>query len=292
MNNYGFVSKIQHFSTDDGDGIRTTVFMQGCRLKCKWCHNPETLAKGGSLLVFDRRCTLCGICESVCPEGAHRIDKRHIFLKEKCRLCGKCAHLCPNKAIEQSGRTVTADEVLDEILEDADFYGENGGVTISGGEPLLQADFAAEIAQKCCENGIGVYIDTAASLPFSRFEKLIKSTKKFLVDFKAAEPRQMKSETGADFDTVLANIKLLAEKSSVLLRIPVIPGYNDSAEVMKKAGEYICGLDAQLLPFHRLGAPKYEAMRLDYKYADCKAPSVEKMNELKKVLKSKGVNVI
>ena len=93
----------------------------------------------------------------------------------------------------------------------------------------------------------------------------------------------MKSETGADFDTVLANIKLLAEKSSVLLRIPVIPGYNDSAEVMKKAGEYICGLDAQLLPFHRLGAPKYEAMRLDYKYADCKAPSVEKMNELKKV---------
>lgn len=292
MNNYGLISRIQHFSTDDGDGIRTTVFMQGCRLFCKWCHNPETLSWEGTLLVFYDKCKGCGLCEKACQNGAHKICAEHKFDKQRCILCGKCAERCPERAIELSGRKMSVLEVFEEIQEDADFYKNGGGVTFSGGEPLLQADFVAETAKKCRENGIGVYIDTALSCDFAEVEKVLPYTDKFLADFKAAPPGEMLKMTGADYDLVLENINRLHEKSSVLIRIPVIPGYNDSVDIMKKTGEILSGMKAELLPFHRLAASKYKAMGMDYSYADCAMPSEEKISKLKNILKSKGVIVL
>lgn len=292
MNNYGLISRIQHFSTDDGDGIRTTVFMQGCRLFCKWCHNPETLSREGTLLVFYNKCKGCGLCERVCPNGAHKISTEHMFYNEKCNLCGKCAERCPERAIEPSGRKMSVLQVFEEIQEDADFYKKGGGVTFSGGEPLLQADFVAETAKKCRENGIGVYIDTALSCDFAEVEKVLPYTDKFLADFKAAPPEEMLKMTGADYRLVLENIHRLREKSSVIIRIPVIPGYNDSVDIMKKTGEILSGMKAELLPLHRLAASKYKAMGMDYSYADCAVPSEKRINEFKNILKSKGVIVL
>lgn len=292
MNNYGLISRIQHFSTDDGDGIRTTVFMQGCRLFCKWCHNPETLSREGTLLVFYDKCKGCGLCEKACQNGAHKICAEHKFDKQRCILCGKCAERCPERAIELSGRKMSVLEVFEEIQEDAVFYKNGGGVTFSGGEPLLQADFVAETAKKCRENGIGVYIDTALSCDFAEVEKVLPYTDKFLADFKAAPPGEMLKMTGADYDLVLENINRLREKSNVLIRIPVIPGYNYSADIMQKTGEVLSGMKAELLPFHRLAASKYKAMGMDYSYADCAMPSEEKISKLKNILKSKGVIVL
>lgn len=292
MNNYGLVSRIQHFSTDDGDGIRTTVFLQGCGLFCKWCHNPETLSPRGNLLIFDSRCTGCGLCEKICPTGAHRLDPEHRFFRESCILCGKCARICPEKAIEWSGVRMSVSQVLEEILEDADFYGETGGVTVSGGEPLRQADFVAELARKCRENGVRVAVDTAVSVAFSEIEKVLPYTDLFLADFKAASPEKMRQMTGADYRQVLGNIQKLMERSRVLVRIPVIPGYNDSAEDMENAGAVLRGARVQLLPFHRLATSKYQALGLVYAFADCTPPTVEKMNEMKEILKNKGVDVI
>lgn len=292
MNNYGIVSRIQHFSTDDGDGIRTTVFMQGCKLFCRWCHNPETLLKKGAILVFKDKCKGCGVCEKICRNGAHQIRSEHKFYKEKCVLCGECADNCPEKAIEQSGRRMNVSEVFEKIREDIDFYKNGGGVTFSGGEPLLQADFVAEIAKRCHENDISVYIDTACSCNFEEIEKVLPYTDVFLTDFKAASPKMMRKMTGADYNLVINNIKRLAKKSNVWIRIPIIPGYNDSRDVMENAGEIFCGAKAELLPFHRLAASKYKAMGMEYAYASCVPPADEKMNELKNLLRSKGVIVL
>ena len=286
------VSSIQRFSVGDGPGIRTTVFFSGCSLRCPWCHNPETLSREGTLLVFYDKCKGCGLCERVCPNGAHKICAEHKFDKQRCILCGKCAERCPEKAIEASGRKMSVLEVFEEIQEDADFYKNGGGVTFSGGEPLLQADFVAETAKKCRENGIGVYIDTALSCDFAEVEKVLPYTDKFLADFKAAPPEKMLKMTGADYRLVLENIHRLREKSSVIIRIPVIPGYNDSVDIMKKTGEILSGMKAEFLPFHRLAVSKYKAMGMDYSYADCAMPSEEKISKLKNILKSKGVIVL
>lgn len=292
MSKYGLISRIQHFSTDDGEGIRTTVFMQGCKLYCKWCHNPETLSTNGSLLVYYNKCIGCGMCEKICPVDAHKVNSVHEFFRERCTLCGKCVSVCPEKAIEHSGIKMSVSQVFDEIAEDSDFYRNGGGVTISGGEPLLQADFVAALAKKCREHGIGVYIDTAVSCSFSEIEKVLPYTDKFLADFKAATPEKMRTMTGADCAGVLNNIHKLLQRSRVLIRIPVIPGYNDSAEEIGMAADAFSGAEVQLLPFHKLASSKYRAMEAEYAYAECKTLTTKKINELKEILTNKGVFVL
>lgn len=189
---------------------------------------------------------------------------------------------------------MSAEEVYDFIAEDVEFYEiSSGGVTFSGGEPLLQADFVATVSKRCAENGISVCVDTAASVPFSEFEKVLPYTDQFLIDLKSPDAALLKRLTGANSELVLENIRRITERNkSVTIRIPVIPGHNDSVESMNAYAALIKGRQVELLPFHRLGSSKYEALNQSYAYAENIPPSKEKMAELKKILSEKGVEVL
>ena len=218
MSKVGFVSKLQHFSTGDGPGIRTTVFMQGCNLHCEWCHNPETIPIEGS-------------------------------------------RLCYQTGTEISGTRMSLEKVMDFISEDREFYeASGGGVTVSGGEPLLQADFCRDLCRECKEQGIPVILDTAGNVPFLWFEKLLPYVRCFYFDIKACCAEDYRERTGGDFSLVYQNLcELIRRGGEVTVSIPVIPGHNDNAEAMRKTAELVKaagGEKVRLLPFHRLGSSK------------------------------------
>lgn len=298
MSNTGFISRMQHFSTEDGRGIRTTVFLQCCNLHCVWCHNPETLCGKGSLMLYDKLCGKCGLCAKVCENKAHTVDNGvHTYKRELCNLCGKCRDVCLNNAIVISGKKMTVDKVYDYIAEDTEFYAASGGgVTLSGGEPMLQADFCMQLAKKCKEENISVFIDTAADVGFDILEQISKYTDEFMIDLKAHNEADYKKYTGGSFYNVTENIKKLIQLgNNVLIRIPVIPMFNDKHDDMEKYADVMHSLGVkrvELLPFHRLGSSKYKALGLDYAYSDTQPPEDSVMTDMNKILKQKGFEVL
>lgn len=267
----GRVSHIQRFSTGDGPGIRTTVFLQGCGLRCGWCHNPEAVSSGPTLLYYPRLCIGCGSCAGVCNSGAHTFaDGAHAFDRNLCVTCGNCAGLCPVGALVISGAETTADVVAEIICEDMDYYHPDGGVTLSGGEPLQNARFAAAIAERCRSRGINVIVDTSACVDFSAVELAAPFTDAFYVDIKCATEDDYRKFTGGSLERALANLKMMAANNyRVLLRVPLIPGVNDAPGYFSQIIPRLMsiGLDeAALLPFHRLGAQKYAASGIEYAY--------------------------
>jgi len=290
----GLISRMQHFSVGDGPGIRTTVFMQGCSLNCEWCHNPESISKIPVLLYYEKLCTRCAECESICPNDAHEVTHtKHTFSRELCRMCGACPKVCHANALILSGEKMNVSEVMLFIGEDVDFYlMSGGGLTISGGEPLLQPEFIAALASEAKKRGIHVIIDTAGNVDFSVFERLIPFTDTFFFDLKGFTQEDYRKKAGGNFHLALENLKLLINAGcDVTVRIPVIPGYSDTveycsaiAEILKKTGvKYI-----DLLPFHKLGASKYEALGLEYPYEQSTPPSNDMLQELIKVFTELG----
>ena len=257
MNNpkTGRVFDVQKFSTIDGPGIRTTVFFKGCNLRCRWCHNPESQQTQPEFLFRKSKCTGCGACLRHC----------HLELKT-CDLCGECTVYCPGHAREFAGRTCTADELLAEILADKAFYAASGGgVTFSGGECLLQADFLTELARKCKESGVHVAVDTAGCVPWESIAKLIPFADLFLFDVKAANEELHKNGTGVSNKIILENLRRLSAESKceIIVRVPVIGGYNDSEEEMAAIAALLAPLRikaVELLPYHAMGNGKYEAL--------------------------------
>ena len=184
----GYIFDVKHFAVHDGPGIRTTVFFKGCPLKCVWCHNPESISKNKQLGYVEHKCVNCGSCVSVCTVGAHCFDadNTHRFDREKCTLCGKCADVCSVDALSVYGRYEDIDYIVNDILEDKDFYdSSNGGVTLSGGECLMQADFCAALLKKLKDNGINTAVDTCGFVSKDTLDKVIPYTDIFLYDFKA-----------------------------------------------------------------------------------------------------------
>lgn len=280
----GTITRIQRFSTTNGPGLRTTVFLKGCPLRCRWCHNPETQKRKRELLFYEAQCVKCGICVRTCPNGAHRLEVRradadtdpageteriHFLDREKCVLCGACADHCPVEALEMTGMEIEADDVALRLLRDRAFYkNSGGGVTLSGGEPLFQLDFTREILKRCKEEGLHTCLDTSGyGIPEEEIRCLVRDgiVDLFLYDLKETNEERHLAATGVPLAPVLRNLEEAgAAGGRIRLRCPIIPGVNDREEHLGKIGEIaesIPGIMAiDLIPYHRLGLVKAKAL--------------------------------
>lgn len=245
------VFDIKRSSTVDGPGIRTAIFFKGCNLDCYWCHNPESKSPLPQLALFSEKCLGCGVCKQVCPHP------------KACTLCGMCAENCPGEARKLYGKSYSAEELHQIILADRDYYlATGGGVTFSGGECMLYPDFLAELAQKCTVSGIHVAIDTAGNVPWTHFERILPYADCFLYDIKALDPELHRAGTGAGNTLILQNLdKLLHVGKQVIIRTPVIPGFNDHEE-LERISRYcsVRGLPHEKLAYHTFGESKKAAI--------------------------------
>ena len=294
----GMVFDIQRFCVHDGPGIRTTVFLKGCSLRCFWCQNPEGIHLKPEIMFFPDRCIGCGRCLTVCPQGAHRIqDDKHVYLREKCVLCGKCTETCYAGALMLTGKLMTVDEVIEEVLRDKIFYRmSNGGVTLSGGDAVLQHDFSLAILERCKAEGLHTAIETAANCQWKILAKLLPATDLIMMDIKHLDPNKHREATGVSNERILDNARRLAKTNKpVIIRVPVIPTVNDTPEQVGAIAQFIQSFPdlqyLELLPFHRLGEGKYHALGLNYQASRLGTPTKNKMRELAARPKKLGVEV-
>lgn len=253
---------IQHFSIQDGPGIRTVLFFKGCPLRCAWCHNPEGLTPGPVLSFDPSRCTGCGACAAVCPQGAHLLAPgEHRFLRERCIACGVCGNRCPTGALELFGRRYALDEILEHISRDRAFYGKAGGVTLSGGEPFAQPEALAALLPRLKQEGFHVCVETSGYTEAEYLQAAARYTDLFLYDCKETSPQRHRAWTGVDNQRILQNLQVLDQAgAAVVLRCPIIPGINDTTEHMTQiaalANRHASVLSIELMPYHPLGIAK------------------------------------
>lgn len=279
------ISKVQRFSVDDGPGIRSTVFLKGCNLRCEWCHNPENIAREPELQFTSERCAFCGRCQVACPEEVHSVEQDvHLINRGRCERSGYCASVCPNLALELIGKTVSAEALCAELLKDADFYeSSGGGVTFSGGEPMLQHRALRQVLGLCKERGLHTAIDTAGDVPFSSFQEVMPCTDLFLYDLKCFTSSLHESHIGVSNARILRNACLLGEHgASLIVRVPLIAGINDSEREMARLASFISSVDGvelcQLLPYHDYGVGKYAT--LGKNASEFRAPDEERLQDI------------
>ena len=265
MKNTGNIFNIQHFSLDDGPGIRTTVFFKGGPLDCGWGHNPESKAYGPEISFSADRCRMCGKCVTVCPENAHSItDNKHILDREKCKKCGLCGDVCVYDALKIIGKEYTVDEITEEILKDSVFFGADGGVTFSGGEPLLQYDFLSELLKSAKKKGINTAVETSGYTTrdlgeISRYVDL------WLYDIKILDDELHKRHTGVSNKQILKNLFYLDNiGAKIILRCPIIPDINMNKKHFEELAVIANRLKnaeaVHIEPYHPLGISKSEQL--------------------------------
>ncbi len=294
----GIVLNIQHFSTHDGPGMRTNVFLKGCTLRCKWCSNPESIQAKPELGYNLRKCIgkeQCGFCLKECPESAIFTvdsDTKVRINWDLCTNCGKCVPACPPQALYLFGREMTVDEVLDEVEQDSSFYHESGGgITLSGGECQLQADFAAALLAGAHQRGINTAIETAFNVPWSHVEKVLPHVDLVLHDHKLTLSERHKKWTGVDNKRIKENMKRAYETwpdKKFIARTPLIPGVNDDEEHIRATLEFIKPhknvIDYELLPYMRFGESKYGFLGKVYEMQDFEPPTPETLARLRAVI--------
>jgi len=294
----GLVFSIQRYSIHDGPGIRTTVFLKGCPLKCKWCSNPESINPCPELMVRDAKCDSCGKCVDACISRAISLQDEHVLIdRAKCDLCLKCIDVCPKGVIELTGKYMSVDDAAEECGKDEIFYqNSGGGVTLSGGEPLYQHEFALNLLKACKERALSTAIDTSGFASWKVMEKVLPYTDLLLYDIKHLDPEMHYNATGVNNEVILENLQKVVNsgKSRVWIRIPVIPNYNDSESYIEKLAETLVGMPAEkisLLGYHEWGKPKYFSLGRDYPLNGCVPPAEEKLERLKDIMQSKGLQV-
>lgn len=290
----GLLFNVQHFSIHDGPGVRSVVFCKGCNLRCRWCHNPESIAPYPEVLYYADRCIGCGNCFSACPTGAHRTENgAHILDRTVCRRSLRCADVCYAEALVVSGQYMGVETLVQGLLEQRPYFGDQGGVTFSGGEPMLQIDFLEEMLSRLAREGVHCAVDTAGNVPWPYFERLLPHKPMFLVDVKAADAKAHRRLTGVDNARILENVRLLS-KSGVRLwvRVPVIPGANIAE--MPAIADLLRGIRAErveLMGYHRLGESKYKAMgRPDS--SDFRPPSRTELAEAAAAFERRGIRAV
>lgn len=295
----GFVFNIQRFSINDGPGIRTTVFVKGCNLRCLWCHNPESFSLGQEIQYFHQRCVMCGKCIEVCSQEAHYITDEGVmaFDRSKCMNCGRCVENCMYDALVNVGGFMKPDEVIEVVKRDTDYYrNSGGGLTISGGEPLLQKEFVKEVFQKSRSFGIHNALDTAAAVNWTDLEYVLPYVDLVLLDLKAMDTEVHKSATGISNELVLRNALKLAEKEvSILVRIPVIPGINDTEDNMYKTAEFLKDfknlIAVEMLPYHDMGTGKYQTIGMTEDKVVFHSPTEARLKELSSCFQKYNIKV-
>jgi len=295
-NNKGVTFNIQRFSIHDGPGIRTTVFMKGCPLECKWCSNPESISPTPEIMVNSIRCIHCGKCKEICPEDAIIAiegDKRIDF--NRCTQCMECVKVCYTKTLECAGTHMSVDEVLEEVEKDSLFYqNSGGGVTLSGGEPLFQPRFTRELLKKCKEKGFHTALDTTGYASWKVMEDVLMYVDLVLFDIKHMDDHFHKEGTGVSNTQILENMERAASRVRMWLRFPVIQGFNDSPENIEGVASLALKLGVEkvsLLPYHEWGKAKYEKLGKDYPFPFPGEISDERLEEIKRFFEEKGLSV-
>ncbi|MCG8620256.1 MAG: glycyl-radical enzyme activating protein [Desulfobacterales bacterium] len=296
------ILRIERLSTFDGEGLRTVVFLKGCPLACRWCSTPESQRGGPDFGVARSKCTGCFACTEACPEKALSWDiqsERFMTDMSRCTDCRQCIAACPTGAREAWGYTATAGEIFREVEKDSLFYFHSGGgVTISGGEPLVQAAFTANLLERCITHGISTAIETSGSVPWENMAPALPWTDTLFYDLKHMDDEAHRRLTGKGNTRILENLKQADasdNRFSIIVRMPVIPGCNDDPDNIQALGDHCRNLkkltEIQLLPYHRLGIETYRRMSLAYGLEGVASPDTTTMESLADILRQMDLPV-
>ena len=277
------VFAIERCSIHDGPGVRTTVFLKGCPLKCLWCHNPESQSVSPELYFLHEKCTHCGACVEACPHQCHVVAvDRHEIDRSFCETCGRCVAACPSSALEIKGRKMEPLDILKEIEKDSEYYeASGGGMTLSGGEPMIQFEFSRKIASLAKQRGIHVCLETSGYAPTARFTSIQEQIDLFLFDYKESDPVKHQQWTGVKNDIILENLFTLDKQGAqIILRCPLIPGLNDREDHLRGIAQLANRLknliEVNVMPYHPMGMSK--SVRIGKRYP---LPDIDFVDEAK-----------
>ena len=295
----GRIVEIKRFAVHDGPGIRTTIFLKGCPLACRWCHNPESISPRPEIGLLMKKCVGCRRCAAACPNGAHLFrDGVHVFDRSKCTACGRCVDACLPGALEYYGRDISVEAAVAAVLEDKTFYANSGGgCTLSGGEPLLQAEFCGEVCRQLREAGVHCAVDTAGAVPWESFQAVLPYVDLFLFDLKHVDSQSHRECTGVSNERILENLRRLSESGvPIEIRLPLIPGINDAAADLRAVAEFLCGLEnisgLRVLPYHALARSKYAAIGRPDTMPDAPTPDAAELANAVATLRRSGLNTV
>jgi pyruvate formate lyase activating enzyme len=292
------IFNIQHYSIHDGPGIRTSVFLKGCFLRCIWCQNPESQNLKSELFYFQEKCTGCGRCVEICPERAVQINNsKSIIDRTKCIGCGQCVQACPGEARSLIGKEMTVHEVFQNVKGDEVFYKRsNGGMTLTGGDPLFHPHFSRELLSLCRRAGIHTALETCGHADWETLKDTLQYVDLVLFDIKHMNPGKHQEYTGVSNDLILANARKIYHELGLPIwaRIPVVPGYSDSIENIKATARFVAeelspSVPVQILAYHQLGESKYERSGKNIRCFSITPPSHERMQEIKNQIDSYGL---